>query len=92
MIIVDDGVATGSTARAACLVAGGEGARSVVLAVPVAPQGWERHMGDVADRYICLETPEEFVGVGGSYRDFRQTSDDEVIACLDAAATPPAQG
>ncbi|MDP1795035.1 MAG: phosphoribosyltransferase family protein, partial [Acidimicrobiales bacterium] len=63
-VVVDDGVATGSTARAACQVARAHGAARVVLAVPVAPHGWTDHMGDAADEYVSLETPSHFFAVG----------------------------
>jgi putative phosphoribosyl transferase len=85
-VIVDDGIATGSTARAACQVARAHGAARVVLAVPVAPPGWTTRMGRDADELIALVTPEPFRAIGQFYRDFSQTSDDEVIACLDRAA------
>ncbi len=87
VIVVDDGVATGSTARAACLVAREQGAARVVLAVPVAPPGWGAGLGDAADELVCLETPEPFFAVGQWYADFSQTSDDEVADCLAGAPT-----
>lgn len=86
VIVVDDGIATGSTARAACQVARAEGARRVVLAVPVAPRDWTDRIDGDADECVCVETPEWFMGIGQFYRDFSQTSDDEVIACLDRRA------
>ncbi|MEY9842865.1 phosphoribosyltransferase family protein [Streptacidiphilus sp. EB103A] len=85
-VVVDDGVATGSTARAACLIAGAQGAARVVLAVPVAPSEWRTRLGDVADELVCVETPAGFFGIGQFYEDFAQTSDDEVVAWLDQAA------
>ena len=88
-LIVDDGIATGATARAACQVATEHGARQVVIAVPVAPVGWSSGFRDVADRCVALETPSGFFAVGAHYQDFRPTSDDEVARCLaEAAATP----
>jgi putative phosphoribosyl transferase len=81
-IIVDDGIATGSTARAAIEVARAHGAARVVLAVPVAPASTCADLDRVADEVVCLETPDPFVAVGQFYRDFSQTSDAEVIACL----------
>jgi len=84
-VVVDDGIATGSTARAACQVARAQGAARVVLAVPVAPPGWETRIGPDADEFVCLETPELFFGIGQFYADFSQTSDDEVIDCLERA-------
>ncbi|NUR25390.1 MAG: phosphoribosyltransferase [Catenulispora sp.] len=85
-IVVDDGLATGSTARAACLVARAYGAARVVVAVPVAPVGWTARMEDVADELVCLLTPYGFQAVGQWYRDFTQTTDQEVIDSLDEAA------
>ena len=82
VIVVDDGIATGATARAACQVARAEGARRVVLAVPVAPTDWRRRMSGVADELVCPSTPEPFFGIGQFYDDFAQTSDAEVVAAL----------
>jgi putative phosphoribosyl transferase len=85
-IIVDDGLATGYTARAGVQSARRRGAVRVVLAVPVAaPEAFEA-LQQVADDVICLETPGLMFGVGGSYQDFRQTGDDEVRALLDEAS------
>ncbi len=81
-VIVDDGVATGSTARAACAVARALGAARVVLAVPVAPPGWEHRLGDDADEFVCVATPEPFLAIGQFYADFSPTTDEEVISCL----------
>ena len=85
-VIVDDGIATGSTARAACRIARALGAVRVVLAVPVAPPGWQDQIGRDADAMISLATPTPFYGIGQFYADFSQTTDDEVVACLDRAA------
>jgi len=95
-VIVDDGIATGSTARAACQVARAQGAASVVLAVPVAPPSADVGMRGDADEVICLEMPDRFLAIGEWYEDFSQTSDEEVVALLRAAragqAAPPDQG
>jgi putative phosphoribosyl transferase len=90
VVVVDDGIATGSTAKAACLVARAAGARRVVLAVPVAPGDWTARLGNIADELVSVSAPRSFSAVGQFYRDFTQTSDDEVIACLNRAAAPPA--
>ncbi|MGH3326284.1 MAG: phosphoribosyltransferase, partial [Streptomycetales bacterium] len=88
VVIVDDGVATGSTARAACQVARAQGAARVVLAVPVGPPGTHAALGPDADEVICLQTPEPFSAIGQWYVDVSQTPDEEVIALL-AQGTPP---
>jgi putative phosphoribosyl transferase len=87
-VVVDDGIATGSTARAACQVARAHGAVRVVLAVPVAPPGWEAAFCGEADELVCVNTPAWFAAIGQFYADFAQTTDDEVIACLEQAAAP----
>ncbi len=87
-VVVDDGIATGSTAQAACQVARAHGARRVVLAVPVAPQDWTLRLADAADEFVSVETPEHFRAVGQFYADFSPTTDEEVIECLDRAAIP----
>ncbi|MGO9080985.1 MAG: phosphoribosyltransferase family protein [Streptosporangiaceae bacterium] len=85
-VVVDDGIATGSTARAACQVARALGAARVVLAVPVAPSGWEARIGADADEFACVQTPSSFYAIGQFYADFTQTTDTEVTACLQQAA------
>jgi len=85
-VVVDDGIATGSTARAACQVARAHGAARVVLAVPVAPRGWQARIAGAADELVCVHTPGDFFAIGQFYADFSQTTDDEVIACLQRAA------
>jgi putative phosphoribosyl transferase len=86
VIIVDDGLATGGTARAAIQVARAHGARRVVLAVPVAPPETVQDLARVADEVVALATPSPFGAVGQWYRTFSQTSDDDVVRLLDAAA------
>ncbi len=86
-LIVDDGIATGATARAACQVARAHGAAHVVLAVPVAPHGWSRSFASVADECVDVEAPESFFAVGAHYRDFTPTSDEEVVDQL--TSQPP---
>jgi uncharacterized protein (TIGR00369 family) len=88
-IIVDDGIATGSTARAACQVARALGAAAVVLAVPVAPPSADGVLRGDADEVICLEMPDRFLAIGEWYEDFAQTSDEEVVALLRAAHAAP---
>lgn len=87
-VVVDDGVVTGASARAACRIARAQGAVKVVLAVPVAPPGWEGQIGGDADELVCVDTPAEFVTIGKSYTDYAQMDDDEVIGYLRRAAVP----
>jgi len=87
-IVVDDGIATGGTARAALQVARARGATRVVLAVPVAPAESIDELRSVAEAVVCLETPAPFYGVGQWYRDFSQVPDDVVLRLLAGAAQP----
>ena len=84
-VLVDDGIATGSTARAACQVARALGASRVVLAVPVAPPSARTTLANAIDELICLETPGRFLAIGEWYEDFSQTRDEEVVSLLRAA-------
>jgi putative phosphoribosyl transferase len=85
-LIVDDGIATGSTARAACQVARAHGATRVVLAAPVAPVGTSERFAGEADHLVVLASPEPFFAVGQFYEDFVQTSDEQVVELLNRAA------
>lgn len=85
-VVVDDGLATGAIARAGCEAARAAGAARVVLAVPVAPPGWEEVVGPAADEFVCLDTPTWFFAVGQFYEDFRQVREDEVAEYLERAA------
>jgi putative phosphoribosyl transferase len=84
-VIVDDGIATGSTARVACRIARKLGAARVILAVPVAPADTLATLAE-PDEVVCLATPRQFTAVGYHYRDFSPTDDDEVVRLLDLAA------
>lgn len=84
-VVVDDGIATGSTARAACEVARAHGASSVMLAVPIGSVDVAERFAGIADEVVCLVTPDMYFAVGQGYRNFTQTSDDEVVALLDRA-------
>ncbi|HTK15176.1 MAG TPA: phosphoribosyltransferase family protein [Acidimicrobiia bacterium] len=86
-LIVDDGIATGSTVRAGCEVARALGAARVVVAAPVAPPSAIDALSHVADEMIVLRSPESFVAIGQFYDDFTQTSDAEVVRLLDRART-----
>lgn len=81
-IVVDDGLATGSTARAAIQVLRQRDTAEVWLAVPVAPRDTTADMEVLADRVVILEMPRRFGAVGAWYRDFSQTTDEEVRALL----------
>jgi len=81
-VLVDDGIATGSTAIAAVRAARLLGAREVIVATPVSAPDAHRAVAAVADALIVLVSPPDFWAVGQWYRDFRQTSDDEVVAAL----------
>ncbi|MEE1787593.1 phosphoribosyltransferase family protein [Streptomyces sp. SP17BM10] len=90
VIVVDDGIATGSTARAACRIVRARGAARVVLAVPVAPRDWTDRLADVADELVCVATPSPFFAIGEFYGDFSQTGDAEVLGLLaDARGEHP---
>ncbi|MEU6756314.1 phosphoribosyltransferase family protein [Streptomyces sp. NPDC046685] len=91
VILVDDGIATGSTAAAACEVVRAQGAGRVVLAVPVAPPDAIAWLATEADEVVCLSTPRAFRAVGEWYADFSQTPDEEVVDLLARAAAAPSQ-
>jgi putative phosphoribosyl transferase len=84
-LIVDDGIATGATARAACLIARARGAARVVLAVPVAPRDLGRRIGDAADEIICLAAPRRLFAIGRFYDEFAATTDEQVCDRLRRA-------
>jgi predicted phosphoribosyltransferase len=80
-IVVDDGIATGATAVAACRAVRLRGAAEVILAVPVAPRDWQPEAG-AADEFVCPHRPRNFRAVGQFYDHFPQTSDGEVARLL----------
>ncbi len=82
VIVVDDGIATGSSVRAALRGVRRQKPERLVLAVPVAPAESIEMLRSEADEIACLETPEDFFAVGQFYRDFHQVSDDEVREIL----------
>jgi putative phosphoribosyl transferase len=88
VIVVDDGIATGTTVRAALKALRRRGASRLVLAVPVAPHDTLTRLRSEVDRVICLAEPEPFRAIGLHYVDFHQVSDEEVIAALKSAAAP----
>lgn len=86
-IVVDDGIATGSTMRAAIAALRQLRAARVVVAVPVAPACTCRELQGLADQVVCLATPEMFFTVGQWYVDFEQVTDEEIIAILERASS-----
>jgi len=86
VLIVDDGLATGSSMRAAVQAVRAHAPARIVVAVPVGAPDTCRELADLADEAICLQTPEPFSAVGQWYRDFSQTSDDEVRRLLQESA------
>jgi putative phosphoribosyl transferase len=86
VILVDDGLATGATMRAAVKALRQSGAAKIVVAVPVGPPDTCRELEQEADETICLSTPEFFQAVGQYYEDFSQTSDEDVRELLASAA------
>ncbi|MDX9875600.1 MAG: phosphoribosyltransferase [Spongiibacteraceae bacterium] len=96
VIVVDDGIATGGTMRAALKALARAGAHRLILAVPVAPAETLKQLAPEADKVVCLATPEPFRAVGMHYQEFHQLSDEEVLRLLDSArrdeqeAMPPA--
>jgi putative phosphoribosyl transferase len=88
VILVDDGLATGSTMRAAATALRALGPGRIVVAVPVAARQTCEEMRDLADEVVCAVTPEPFRAVGVWYEDFSQTSDEEVHDILGRAGPP----
>jgi putative phosphoribosyl transferase len=86
VILVDDGLATGATMRAAVKALRQRGVAKIVVAVPVGPPDTCREFEDEADETICASAPEFFQAVGQYYEDFSQTSDEEVRELLARAA------
>jgi len=85
VLLIDDGIATGFTVLAALRSLRCSGAQKTILAVPVAPPEVINRLKREVDEVVCLKSPEEFYAVGQFYEDFRQTTDQEVIALLDEA-------
>jgi predicted phosphoribosyltransferase len=83
VILVDDGLATGASMRAAISAVRRLGPRAVVVAVPVAPHSAREDLSPFTDRFVCVATPEPFMAVGRFYEDFEQTTDEEVRALLE---------
>jgi predicted phosphoribosyltransferase len=89
VVLVDDGLATGSTMRAAVLAVRQRHPSRIVVAVPVGARDTCREIGETADEVVCVSMPEPFRAVGLWYEDFSQTSDDEVRLLLAAVPVRP---
>jgi putative phosphoribosyl transferase len=85
VVVVDDGIATGGTVRAALQALAAAGAKRAVLAVPVAPQSSLDALASLADEVVCPLAPRDFHSVGYYFDDFEQTSDEEVVRLLNEA-------
>jgi predicted phosphoribosyltransferase len=90
VIVVDDGLATGSTMISALHALRSKNPAELICAVPVAPPDTVEKVGDSADRVVCLSTPFNFSAVAQFYREFQQVTDEEVIALLSAPVHPSA--
>jgi putative phosphoribosyl transferase len=91
VVLVDDGIATGTTVRAALKALRSSGTARLVLAVPVAPPDTLEALRPLVDDLVCLSQPPFFHAVGAHYRHFDQVSDEEVVAFLSRVPTPPAE-
>jgi putative phosphoribosyl transferase len=89
VILVDDGLATGSSMRVAAFALRQKQPAQIIVAVPVAARDSCEELESVADKVVCAVTPEPFWGVGQWYEDFSQTSDAEVRDLLRRAASFP---
>ena len=86
LILVDDGIATGASIRAAIAALRRKNPKKLIVAVPVAPLDTVAKLGSSVDEVICLETPDPFYAIGMHYDDFHQVPDDEVIELMNEAA------
>lgn len=85
VVLVDDGIATGATVRAAVMALKRRGPARVIVATPVAPPDTVAELERVADEVVCLSAPENFFAISAHYDSFHQLSDEEVIAVLSKA-------
>lgn len=89
LILVDDGIATGASIRAAIAALLRKSPKRLILAVPVAPRDTIGLLRGKVDEIVCLEMPEPFYAIGLHYRDFHQVSDEEVVELMRASAVAP---
>lgn len=82
VILVDDGLATGGTARAACRLLRAQGADQIILAIPVCPASTRSRFREEVDEVVCLEELDRMVSVGQHYEDFSEVSDEDVTKIL----------
>ena len=92
IILVDDGVATGATVKAAIMTLKKEKIKRLVLALPVAPPDTVDELRGMVDELLCIETPEAFYAVGAHYDDFTQVSDEEVVEMLESSSAEFKEG
>jgi len=89
VLLIDDGLATGSTMKAAVEAVRAHRPSRIIVAVPVGSPDTCREFADVADEIVCARAPEGFAAVGQWYRDFSQTTDEEVRDLLHGAPSTP---
>jgi len=87
VILVDDGVATGATMKAAITTLKEEKLTKLIVALPVAPPDIADELEQMVDEFVCIETPIDFTAVGAYYHDFTQVSDEEVVELLQKTMT-----
>jgi putative phosphoribosyl transferase len=91
LVLVDDGIATGASVRAAITALRRRHPSKLILAVPVAPRETLDELRPLVDDIVCLASPEPFLAIGVHYVDFHQVTDEEVVGCLNSASQPNAQ-
>jgi putative phosphoribosyl transferase len=92
VILIDDGLATGATMRAAVAALRHQGAAKIIVAVPVGAASTCRELAEEVDESVCLMAPDSFIGVGQYYEDFSQTTDEEVRELIESAAANNTNG
>lgn len=88
IILVDDGVATGATLKAAISALKKEKIKGLIAAIPVSPPETAEELKGMVDEFICLNTPADFMAVGNYYDDFQQVPDQTVVEMLEKSVTP----